>query len=103
MRVRVMHVFLRRRLLAHPAWELAAWGVPISQSDALITLMSSSLTPGLALHLMGYRTSIREIEAMMHYWRYIGYLLGVQAPLVSRDRQRRAPAQRRVLPQVRQD
>jgi ER-bound oxygenase mpaB/B'/Rubber oxygenase, catalytic domain len=52
--------------------------VPISQSDALITLMSSSLTPGLAMHLMSYRTSIREIEAMMHYWRYIGHLLGVQ-------------------------
>jgi hypothetical protein len=78
MRVRIMHVFLRRRLLAHPDWDLDAWGVPISQSDALITLMSSSLTPGLAMHLMGYRTSIREIEAMMHYWRYIGHLLGVQ-------------------------
>jgi hypothetical protein len=76
--VRIMHVFLRRRLLAHPDWDLAAWGVPISQSDALITLMSSSLTPGLAMHLMGYRTSISEIEAMMHYWRYIGHLLGVQ-------------------------
>jgi hypothetical protein len=78
MRVRVMHVFLRRRLIAHPDWDLAAWGVPISQSDALITLMSSSLTPGLAMHLMGYRSSSREIEAMMHYWRYIGHLLGVQ-------------------------
>jgi hypothetical protein len=42
MRVRIMHVFLRRRLLAHPDWDLDAWGVPISQSDALITLMSSS-------------------------------------------------------------
>jgi hypothetical protein len=78
MRVRIMHVFLRRRLLAHPDWDLAAWGVPISQSDALITLMSSSLTPGLAMHLMGYRTRVSEIEAMMHYWRYIGHLLGVQ-------------------------
>jgi hypothetical protein len=78
MRVRIMHVFLRRRLLAHPAWNLDAWGMPISQSDALITLMSSSLTPGLAMHLMGYRTSRREIETMMHYWRYVGHLLGVQ-------------------------
>ena len=78
MRVRIMHVFLRRRLLAHPDWDLAAWGMPISQSDALITLMSSSLTPGLAMHLMGFRTTRSEIEAMMHYWRYIGHLLGVQ-------------------------
>src|SRR5258708_3986618 len=74
MRVRIMHVFLRRRLLAHPAWVLDAWGMPISQSDALITLMSSSLTPGLAMHLMGYRTSLREIDAMLHCSRYITHL-----------------------------
>jgi hypothetical protein len=30
------------------------------------------------MHLMGYRTSRREIETLMHYWRYIGHLLGVQ-------------------------
>ncbi|MDT4912537.1 MAG: hypothetical protein QOC66_1665 [Pseudonocardiales bacterium] len=78
MRVRVMHVFIRRHILNHPEWRLDEWGVPISQSDALITLMSSSLTPGLAMHLMGYRTSRREIETLMHYWRYIGHLLGVQ-------------------------
>jgi hypothetical protein len=78
MRVRVMHVFIRRHIINHPEWRLDAWGVPISQSDALITLMSSSLTPGLAMHLMGFRTSRREIETLMHYWRYIGHLLGVQ-------------------------
>src|ERR1700738_5011219 len=30
-RVRVMHVFVRRRLLQHPEWDLDAWGVPINQ------------------------------------------------------------------------
>ncbi|MCW2857166.1 MAG: hypothetical protein JWR52_2781 [Marmoricola sp.] len=78
MRVRVMHVFIRRHIADHAEWRPEEWGVPISQSDALITLMSSSLTPGLAMHLMGYRTSRREIETLMHYWRYIGHLLGVQ-------------------------
>jgi hypothetical protein len=78
LRVRVMHVFIRRHVAEHPEWRADDWGVPISQSDALITLMSSSLTPGLAMHLMGYRTSRREIETLMHFWRYIGHLLGVQ-------------------------
>jgi hypothetical protein len=77
-RVRIMHVVPRRRLLARPEWDLEARGTPISQSDALITRMSSSLTPGLAMYLMGYRTSTREIETMMRYWRYVGHLLGVQ-------------------------
>ena len=53
MRVRVMHVFIRRHIADHPEWRAEPWGVPISQSDALITPMSSSLTPGLAMHLMG--------------------------------------------------
>jgi hypothetical protein len=78
MRVRVMHVFIRRGLMKHPEWDLAAWGVPINQSDALITLISSSYTPGLAMHLLGYRNRVADIEAMMHFWRYVGHLLGVQ-------------------------
>ena len=44
MRVRVMHVFVRRRLLAHPEWKLEDWGVPISPADALVTLMGGSYT-----------------------------------------------------------
>lgn len=78
LRVRLMHVFVRRRLLAHPRWDLEAWGVPISQSDALLTLMGGSFVPGYGLKLLGYRTSREEIEAMMHFWRYVGHLMGVQ-------------------------
>jgi hypothetical protein len=78
MRVRIMHVFIRRRLLAHPEWDLAAWGVPISISDATLTLMGGSVVPGLALWSVGHQTTIREIEALLHYWRYVGHLLGVQ-------------------------
>jgi hypothetical protein len=78
MRVRVMHVFIRRRLMEHPEWDLAAWGVPISISDATLTLMGGSVVPGLALWSVGHQTTISEIEALLHYWRYVGHLLGVQ-------------------------
>ena len=78
LRVRIMHVFVRRRLLEHPEWDLQAWGVPISQGDALLTLMGGSLVPGILLKLMGYRTSRAEIEAMLHFWRYVGHVMGVQ-------------------------
>jgi hypothetical protein len=78
MRVRIMHVFIRRRLMSHPEWDLEAWGVPISQSDALLTLMGGSISPGLGLWLMGYQTSKRDIEALLHFWRYVGHLMGVQ-------------------------
>jgi len=77
-RVRVMHAAVRRRVIDHREWDVAAWGVPICQSDALLTLIAGSLAPGFALRSMGYRTSIAEIEAMMHFWRYIGHLMGVR-------------------------
>jgi len=78
LRVRIMHVFVRTKLLAHPEWKLDEWGVPISQGDALLTLMGGSFAPGLGLYMMGYRTSRREIEALMHFWRYVGHLMGVR-------------------------
>ena len=78
LRVRVMHVFVRKRLMAHPEWDLDAWGVPISQADAQLTLMGGSFAPGVALHAMGYRTSRDDIEALMHFWRYVGHLMGVR-------------------------
>jgi hypothetical protein len=78
LRVRIMHVFVRKRLLAHPEWDLDAWGVPISQGDAILTLMGGSFAPGIALQAMGYRPTVREIEDMMHFWRYVGHLMGVR-------------------------
>jgi hypothetical protein len=78
LRVRLMHVFVRRRLMAHPEWDLEAWGVPISQGDAMLTLMGGSVAPGYGLRLLGYRVPREEIAALMHFWRYIGHLIGVQ-------------------------
>lgn len=78
LRVRMMHVYVRARLLRHPEWDLERWGVPISQGDALLTLMGGSFIPGVAMRAMGYRPSVEEIEAMMHFWRYVGHLMGVR-------------------------
>jgi hypothetical protein len=77
-RVRVMHVFIRRRLLKHPEWDIDAWGVPISQSEMIIPLLDGSLATGFALKLMGHRTTLAEIDAMIHLWRYVGHIMGVQ-------------------------
>lgn len=85
MRVRIMHVFVRRRLLSHPEWDLDAWGVPISQADALLTLMGGSAAPGLAMQAMGYRPTGEEIRAMMHFWRYVGHVMGVRPRWYPRD------------------
>jgi hypothetical protein len=80
-----MHVFIRRRLIKHPEWDLDAWGVPISISDATLTLMGGSVVPGLALWSVGHQTTLSEIGALLHFWRYVGHLLGVQPDWYPRD------------------
>lgn len=85
MRVRIMHVFIRRKLMQRPEWDYAAWGMPISVGDATLTLMGGSVVPGLALWSIGYQTTISEIEATLHFWRYVGHLLGVQPDWYPRD------------------
>jgi hypothetical protein len=78
MRVRIMHVFLRQRITRHPQWNLAAWGKPINQAEATITLLSGGFATGLGMHKLGYRSTSADILAMMHFWRYVGHLMGVQ-------------------------
>ncbi len=78
LRVRVMHVFVRRKLMSHREWDLAAWGVPISQGDALLTLMGGSFAPGFGMYAMGFLPSRDDIRAMMEFWRYVGHLIGVR-------------------------
>jgi len=73
-----MHVFVRKKLLAHPEWDLAAWGVPISCGDAMLTLMGGSFAPGTALAAIGFVPSRADILALMHFWRYVGHLMGVR-------------------------
>jgi hypothetical protein len=85
LRVRVMHVFIRRRLMQHAEWDLDAWGAPISVADATLTLMGGSVVPGLSLWTAGHQTTIGEIEALLHFWRYVGHLLGVQPDWYPRD------------------
>lgn len=78
LKVRIMHVSVRERVASHPEWDADKWGLPISQTYMLLTLIAGSLTPGLALWVLGYQTTPREIRALIHFQKYMGYLLGVR-------------------------
>ncbi|HET8992391.1 MAG TPA: oxygenase MpaB family protein [Rhodococcus sp. (in: high G+C Gram-positive bacteria)] len=78
LKVRVMHVSVRERVAEHAEWDEEKWGLPISQTYMLLTLIAGSLTPGLALWTLGYQTTPREIRALIHFQKYMGYLLGVR-------------------------
>ncbi|MCD2107902.1 oxygenase MpaB family protein [Rhodococcus erythropolis] len=78
LKVRVMHVSVRSRVASHPEWDTSKWGLPISQSYMLLTLIGGSVTPGLALWILGYHTTPSEIRALLHFQKYMGHLLGVR-------------------------
>jgi hypothetical protein len=78
--VRVLHSIIRHTLLPHPEWDRDKLGVPISQLGMFGTLLASSFAPGQQLKVLGYRPTDDDIAAMMHHWRYVGYLMGVEPP-----------------------
>jgi hypothetical protein len=78
--VRTLHSMIRHTLLPHPEWDREKLGVPISQFGMFGTLLLSSFAPGQQLKLLGYLPTDDDIAAMMHHWRYVGHLMGAEAP-----------------------
>ena len=76
--VRIMHVSVRARVRRHPEWDFDRWGLPISQSAMLLTLLGGSVAPALGLTALGFLTSPRETRAVLHFNRYCGHLVGVR-------------------------
>lgn len=76
--VRIMHVSVRERVRQHPEWDAGRWGLPISQSAMLLTLLGGSVAPALGLFLLGHVTSPAEMRAVLHFNRYCGHLVGVR-------------------------
>lgn len=76
--VRIMHVSIRERVKGHAEWDHDRWGLPISQSAMLLTLLGGSVAPALGLTPLGYLTSPQEARAVLHFNRYCGHLVGVR-------------------------
>jgi hypothetical protein len=80
--VRLMHAMVRRNALRQTWWRNDEWGIPINQADMIGTLIEFSL---LVLHgasLLGFQFSREEREAVVHLWRYAGYIGGVEPKLL---------------------
>ncbi|MCV7192924.1 oxygenase MpaB family protein [Mycolicibacterium brumae] len=76
LKVRVMHVSIRARVAEHPEWDAAAHGLPISQSEMMLTLLGGSVGPAFGLYSLGFLTSAAEMRAVLHFNRYLGHLVG---------------------------
>ena len=78
--VRLVHAFMRSGIQHVGNWDYENWDVPINQAQYALTLMPF-LAGTLAATLLGNLMSPREMDAILHLYRYVGHLMGVRAEL----------------------
>lgn len=84
-RVRLIHAQVRRLLLESGQWRDDGWGAPINQCHMAGTNLMFSVGVLDGLSRLGYRFNRMEREAVVHLWRYAGYLLGIDSELLIAD------------------
>jgi len=82
LRVRLMHAQVRAAMHRRADWDYDNWDAPINQVQLAGTLMLFSLANLAGCQAMGLRFSDRERDAVYHFWRYVGILMGVHPELV---------------------
>ena len=85
--VRLMHARVNRAMLAK-GWDTAAKGQPINQADMAATNGLFSATFLLGTSVLGVPHSPSDARAVMHLWRWMGHVMGVD-PDFLHDRPRR--------------
>jgi len=75
--VRLMHALVNHQFETNGRWDVDQWGLPINQTDQAATLGLFNGALLLGVRLLGVRVSKSESRAIMHLWRYVGWLMGV--------------------------
>lgn len=87
-----VHVRLMHALVNHAfedKWDTATWGLPINQADQAATLGLFDGAVLLGCRALGVPIARDDSRAFMHLWKYVGWLMGVDADfLVERERDR---------------
>lgn len=75
--VRLMHAMVNHRFESGKRWDTATWGVPINQTDQAATLGLFSASMLLGVRALGARVTREDSRAVMHLWKYVGWVMGV--------------------------
>ncbi|WP_020669261.1 oxygenase MpaB family protein [Amycolatopsis nigrescens] len=82
LRVRLVHAHVRAAMNRRADWDYAAWDRPINQVQTAGTLLLFSLVFVFGTQLLGIRYTERERGDILHLWRYVGWLMGVDEELL---------------------
>ena len=77
MLTRMIHSYSRINILKKTDWDSNKWGIPINYWDMLATNLGFSLVFLVGLRRMGINPSEEEVDGIFHFWKYVGYLLGI--------------------------
>jgi hypothetical protein len=82
LRIRLVHAHVRAAMNRRPDWDYEAWDRPVNQVQTVGTLLLFSLVFVLGTQLLGIRYTDRERADILHLWRYVGWLMGVDEELL---------------------
>lgn len=85
--VRLLHAMIRKRLLDRADWSVEEMGLPINQTDMAATFLGFSVVQLLAVRLLGVPVTRRDAHAVMHLWKAIAWLIGVDEAWLTDDEQ----------------
>lgn len=77
--VRLIHGLIRHHVRRIPEWDIRQNGVPVNQTDMAATQLGFGAVFQLGCRVMGIPLTARGGHAVMHLWRYIGWLMGLDA------------------------
>lgn len=81
-RIRVVHAHVRAAMNRREDWDYEAWDKPVNQVQTTGTLLLFSLVFVFGTQLLGVRYSQQERADILHLWRYVGWLMGVDEELL---------------------
>lgn len=87
LRVRIIHALVRHHVSNLDDWDSDYFGLPVNQTDMQATYLAFCVLFLLGQRLMGIWVTKDEAEDVMHLWRYIGWLMGVDETLLCESEQ----------------
>ncbi|MGY0021116.1 oxygenase MpaB family protein [Streptomyces sp. YJ-C3] len=75
--VRLMHALVNHQFEHNDRWDAGRWGLPVNRTDLAATLGLFNAVQLLGVRLLGVRVTRAESRALMHLWKYVGHLMGV--------------------------
>lgn len=83
MEVRLLHSAVRQFLWHSDRWDSVRFDQPINQEDMAGTVLEFDFMVARGIERLGVRLSEEEKGLMQYFWRYAGYVLGVDEALLT--------------------